>query len=105
LERAGARVAQQKLAQAALAVEVAGTGKIPVQPDRADVGRADDVIAADVIGLERAGRTIAQKHVAAVASLECAERGKRLPDRADRRPGLRYRQRCRPRKSRYSGCS
>ena len=77
LERPRARITQQQLAQARLAIEVSSPGEIPVESDCADVGRADDVVAADVVGLECAGRAIAQEHVAAVARLERAERTKR----------------------------
>ena len=43
---------------------------VPTVPTRADVG---DGVAADVVGLERAGRGVAQQHVAGVAGLEGAE--------------------------------
>src|SRR5205085_4407880 len=82
LERARARITQQQLAQARLAIEVSSPGEIPVESDCADVGRADDVVAADVVGLECAGRAVAQQHIAAVAGLERAKRTKR-PGRAD----------------------
>ena len=52
LQSARAAIAQQEIAFAGDAAEVADAGESPIHPDRANKGRAGDLIAVDVVGLQ-----------------------------------------------------
>jgi hypothetical protein len=52
LQYARAAVAQQEIAFAGDTAEVADAGELPIQPDRAQKGRAGDLIAVDVVSLQ-----------------------------------------------------
>ena len=83
LQSAGVDVAQQEIAFAGDAAEVADARELPIQADRADKGGAGDLIAVDVVDLQSAGIGVAQEHIAGAAAAEIAD-ARELPIQADR---------------------
>ena len=57
-------VAQQQIAFAGDVAEIADARELPIQPDRANKGRAGDLIAVDVVSLQSSGIGVAQEHIA-----------------------------------------
>jgi hypothetical protein len=66
-------VAQDHVAFAGAAAEIANSGELPIQADCAQGGRAGDLIVADVVDLERGRIDVAQDHVGVADVIEVSE--------------------------------
>src|SRR5262249_60852375 len=88
LQCAGLAVAQQEIAFAGDAAEVADARELPVKADRADEAGAGDLVVADVVDLQSTGVGVAHEQIAGAAAAEIAD-ARELPLQADRADGGR----------------
>ena len=70
-----ARIAQDHVAFAGIAAEIAEPLYLPIQSYRPEKGRVRNKIVADVVDLEPTGAAVAQQHVGGIAAEESAEAG------------------------------
>src|SRR5262249_4846619 len=82
-QSAGVDVAQQEIAFAGDAAEVADARELPSKADRADEGGAGDLIVADVVDLQSTGIGVAHEQIAGAGAAEIAD-ARELPIQADR---------------------
>src|SRR5262249_53127289 len=82
LQCAGALVAQQEIAFAGDAAEVADARELPIRADRADEGGAGDLIVADVVNLQSTGIGVAHEQIVVAVAAEIAD-ARELPIQAD----------------------
>jgi hypothetical protein len=75
-------IAQQQIGLPGNAAEIADTGELPIEPNRADEGGVGDLIITDVVHLQSAGIGVAQQHVARSSAAEIAH-ARELPVQAD----------------------
>ena len=83
MQCARVRIAQQEIAFAGHAAEVADARELPIQADVADERGAGDLIAVDIVNLQPTAIGVAQKQIAGATAAEIAD-ARELPIQADR---------------------